>query len=68
MPEWRGDLGSLFRLTKLGGCGTNLVGGTKLRMFDFFLWAGELYLYAMLTGGIVLAALVAHDHIVGQQG
>jgi len=36
-------------------------------MVDFFLWAAELYLYAMLTGGIVLAALVAHDHIVRQE-
>jgi hypothetical protein len=37
-------------------------------MADFLLWVAKLYLYAMLTGGIVLAALVAHDHIVGQRG
>ena len=36
-------------------------------MVEFLLWAGELYFYAMLTGGIVLAALLAHDHIVKQE-
>jgi len=37
-------------------------------MFDILIRAGELYLWSMLAGGVVLAALVLHDHIRGYVG
>jgi hypothetical protein len=38
------------------------------QVLQFLIWAGEMYLWSMLAGGVVLTALLAHDRISGYSG